>query len=149
MVATTCLSARLQALDNAVGAVKNKKAKIAALHQGSHPDFKEVFGLAYDPNIKFLLPSGVPPFKTSAHGIDSENILLSVIKRRKLAVYMAGQGYDKLTPVKRETMFMNLLTELHPDDAVLLCHLKDKKLPFEHLTKELIKEAFPQLAGQW
>lgn len=149
MPSIKCLADRLKEVDAAVGAAKSKKAKVEALKSHSHPDFKDVFGLAFNPAIKFALPEGAPPFKTTANGIDSENILNSVIKRKKLAIYMRGQGYDNMAAVQRESKFMNLLSELHPEDAVLLCYIKDKKLPYPNITIELVKEAFPILTKDW
>lgn len=146
---TQSLAEQLVALDAAVGAVKTRKAKVAALHKASNPSFKAVFGLAFDPNVKFLLPEGKPPYKTSADGIDAELIFTAVINRGKLAPFIAGNGYDNLKPLKREQLFLSMLSEIHPTDAELLCSLKEKKLPYPNLTKDLIKEAFPNLAGHW
>ena len=36
-------------------------------------------------------------------------------------------GNDALRPMKREQLFMQLLEGLHPDEAEIICLVKDKK----------------------
>ena len=50
--------------------------------------------------------------------------------------------------LRRETMFINILSGLHPLEAEILCLCKDKKLSTKYkITKELVAEAYPEV--QW
>ena len=50
-----------------------------------------------------------------------------------------------LQPMKRETMFVNLLETLHAEEAELLVLAKDRKLKYKGITKKLIQDALPGL----
>jgi hypothetical protein len=50
--------------------------------------------------------------------------------------------------LRRETMFINILSGLHPLEAEILCLCKDKKLNTKYdLTKEIVAEAYTDI--QW
>ena len=53
--------------------------------------------------------------------------------------------YPNLKQVKREQMFIELLENVAPADAKMLCAIKDKKLPFKGITEDMVREAFPGL----
>jgi hypothetical protein len=65
------------------------------------------------------------------------------MEARRLYLFLEG-GNPDIKKVKREQMFIGLLESIHPQDAELLCMIKDKKLP-ENITKEIINSAFPGL----
>jgi hypothetical protein len=50
--------------------------------------------------------------------------------------------------LKRETMFIEFLESMDPDDAKLIVSLKDKKSPYKGITKNLIKKTFSE-AKDW
>jgi hypothetical protein len=60
---------------------------------------------------------------------------------RKMPIFL--EGSSNINPLKREKMFIDLLESITPEDAKLLVSIKDKKLPFEGLTPETIKKAYP------
>jgi len=47
--------------------------------------------------------------------------------------------------IKRESLFIDLLESIHPEEAKLVCSVKDKKIPYKGITKKLVKEALPNL----
>ena len=50
--------------------------------------------------------------------------------------------------LKKETMFINILSSLHPQESEILVLVKDKKLQTKYnITKELVSEAYPDI--QW
>jgi len=63
---------------------------------------------------------------------------------RRLYLFIEG-GNPNLTQLKRESMFIDLLQSISPDDAKLLVAAKDKKLPYEGLTSATVLKAFPGL----
>ena len=46
---------------------------------------------------------------------------------------------------KREKIFLGLLESVHPKDAELVVGMINKKLPVDGITKNVVKEAFPNL----
>ena len=125
-----------------ISELKTTKEKVEAIV--THPRvaaFKAIFGLAYDQNIKWLLPEGEPPFRPT-DVLDVEGRLLSELRR--LYLFVEG-GNPDLTKTRREFLFIQLLESVHPQDAKLLIAMKDRKLPFKGLTKKVAQQAFPDL----
>lgn len=115
--------------------------RVALLQQNASQALLTVLKYAYDPSIKFLLPDTNPPYKPTDF-LDQENRLYSELRR--LYLFVEG-GNPNLTKLKREMLFIQLLESIDKNDAVLLCHIKDKKLPFKELNIKVIRKAFPDL----
>lgn len=125
-----------------VSKVKKKDERIEELRK--HIDNRamlQILQYALDPRIKWLLPEGTPPFKKNEY-IDQETNLYSEVRR--LYLFIEG-GNPGLTPTKREMLFIGLLETVAPDDALLLCAAKDKKLPWKTISADVVNEAFPGL----
>jgi hypothetical protein len=95
----------------------------------------------FDEKIEFALPEGKPPYKPCEF-LDQESRLYQ--ETRRLYLFIKG-GNDNLHPIRRETLFIQLLESIHPDEAELLIHIKDKKLPYRNINVNFVKEAFPGL----
>ena len=55
-------------------------------------------------------------------------------------------GNDKLSQMKRETMFIQLLEGLHESEAELLMLVKDKNLQSKYrITRALVEEVFDDI----
>jgi len=55
-------------------------------------------------------------------------------------------GNDSLSKTRRETMFIQMLEGLHPDEADLVCLIKDKNLTSRYkLSKQVVEQAFPDI----
>lgn len=121
--------------------LKTNKEKIQTLSSHRHREpLKAIIGLALNPNIKWLLPEGDPPYKPCE--FDSEGRLLG--EMRRLYLFVEG-GNPNLKQVRREQIFIDMLETVDPDDAKLLLAMKDKKLPFKSINKTLAKKAFPDI----
>lgn len=121
--------------------VKNVKERVEKLQLSCPPVIQSLLKYAFDPNIKFLLPEGDPPYKPCEF-VDQESRLYS--EARLMYLFVEG-GNPNLTKLKREMLFIQLLEGVHKDDAILLCSIKDKKLPFKTLNSDVVKKAFPNL----
>jgi hypothetical protein len=73
---------------------------------------------------------------------DLENILYT--ETRKFYLFVEG-GHPTLTQDKRERLFRAMLENVGSEDAELLIHVKDKKLPYPTLTKDVVLRIFPNL----
>ncbi len=119
-----------------------KDDKIKVLRDHVCQSLIDVLIGAYDDRVKWLLPPGNVPFKPAASS-GAESMLHS--QTRTFYLYVEGGGNDNLTQLRREVLFIQLLESVDPRDAVLMSHVKDKKLPYGSLTRELIDEAFPKM----
>ena len=108
-----------------VSKLKKREEKVNILRSNDSYPIRTILQGAFDPRIKWALPEGIPPYTPSTL-VDQENVLISDC--RKLIYFIEG-GAPNLRPLKRETMFIQLLEAVAPADAKMLCAVKDKKLP--------------------
>lgn len=125
----------------AVSKLKTNQEKIDALKSGDCYALRVVLQAAFDPNIKFALPEGTPPYKPNVL-VDQYHVL---IREARKIVYFIDGAYPGLNRNKREMMFIEMLENVDKDDALLLCSIKDKKLPFKGIKSEHVLEALPGL----
>ena len=124
-----------------------KKDKIAALQESrQQPHFFTMLKYIFKENIAWDLPEGTPPYKAQAKETDLQHVLFSEFRRVK--IFMMGE-YPQMKPIKRETLFIEFLESLDPDDAKLIIAMKDKKSPYKGLTKKTVLEAFPKDTAGW
>lgn len=124
-----------------VSKLKTNKEKVEALKFNNSFPLITILQGAYDPNVKWLLPPGEPPY-TPNKLVDQEHVLIK--ECRKLTYFVEGP-HPNLKQMKREQMFIELLENLAPADAKLLCAIKEKKLPYKGLNINIVREAFPGL----
>ena len=126
-----------------VAKAKNKKEKKEILlKHGNNGALREILKYTYDPNIKFLLPPGDPPYNSVVDETENPTYLYGLI--RKLYLFVEG-GNPNLKSQRREYLFIELLESVHPKEAEILLQMKDKKLKCNGLTYNLVKETFPRL----
>jgi hypothetical protein len=121
-----------------VGRLKHTQEKIDALKANDSFVLRAILQGAFDPNVKWLLPEGEPPYKPNEL-VDQEHVLIN--EARKLQYFV--EGFHDLPETKREMMFIELLEKVAPKDAELLCAIKEKKLHCKGITIFHVKEAFP------
>lgn len=119
----------------------NDEEKVKCLKANENSALLTVLKFCYDPNIKWALPAGDPPYKPCEYP-NVDNMLYS--EARRLYLFVEG-GNPNLKPLKRESMFIDLLQSITPDDAKLLLSIKDKKLPYPGLNANIVLKAFPNL----
>ena len=157
---------------DAASKMRSKALKVEVLQKYSHPSLKAVFIWNFDETVISLLPPGEVPYANNledetATGTLSEKIEDAVSKMGELRTTSLGSqdqgkasirkefqkfynfikgGNDGLSGIRRETMFINILTGLHPLEAEILILIKDKKLTDKYkITKEIVSEAFPDI----
>jgi hypothetical protein len=123
-----------------VGKLKRTQEKIDALAANDSLPLRIILQACYDPNVVWMLPPGTPPYKPNDL-VDQEHILIKDVE--KLKYYIKG-FYDDLPQLKRETMFVQLLENIAPKDAEMLCLIKDKK-PIKGITLEHVTKGLPGL----
>jgi hypothetical protein len=118
------------------------KEKVDRLQFYSCPALHAVLQYALDPRVEWLLPVGIPPYKPCEHLDQHGNLHRDV---RKLNNFVKGGNYPDMHPLKREVLFIQFIEGLDPEDAVLLCNVKDKRIPYKSITTKLVNSAFPGL----
>ena len=106
---------------------------------------KWMLRLNFDPNVKFLLPEGTPPYKKiEDRPMGYEEITLYKSQRR---FYIWMDPKQNLKQMKRESLFIELLESLHYTEADLICLIKDGKLneKYPSITESLVRKIFPEL----
>lgn len=124
---------------------KEDKDKAQVLKDNSSAPLKTVIGYAYDPRVKWMLPHGIGPYTENRdrEGMPRLNRIAS-----KLEYFVDGPSLIK-NRIKRENLFLSMLGEVDPGDALVLIAIKERKLPFESLTREVIEKAFPNMTKDW
>ena len=125
-----------------VNNAKDKPKKIEVLQQNDSVSLRQILKGAFDPNIKWDLPEGTPPYKENDAPAGTEHTLLAS-ETKRLWHFVVGAD-TKLSKTKKETMFIQILEGLHADEAKLLVNVKDKSLNkvYKGLTDAVVKEAF-------
>lgn len=115
--------------------------KVKCLQANDNSAIRTVLKYCFDPKVKWMLPPGAPPYKPCEFP-NIDNMLYS--EARRLYLFIEG-GNPNLKPLKRESMFVDLLQSIAPDDAKLLIAIKDKSLPYKGLTAKTVLKAYPGL----
>lgn len=119
---------------------KGTENKIEFLRKHFNPVLGQVLQYALDPKHIWLLPEGAPPYKPNEYP-DQQGVLYA--EARRLYLFLEG-GNSNLSPLRRETLFIQFIENVDKEDAIVILAAKDKKLPFK-LTRKLIEQAYPGL----
>jgi hypothetical protein len=124
---------------------KNKADKVTVLRQNETPGVRGVLRLNFDPNVKFDLPEGEPPFKKDKDkpiGYHETN-LITEVKR----FYIWADSRQNISKLRKEQLFVEMCEGLHYTEAEVLVLAKDRKLKerYKSLNEDLVREAFPGL----
>jgi hypothetical protein len=151
---------------------RSNAKKVEVLKTYEHDSLKTIFIWNFDESVISLLPEGDVPYanaeeQTVYSGTLSENLSREAaggesatgqdldgrgktsLRReyQNLYHYVKG-GNAGLNTIRREMMFINLLTGLHPKEAEVLILTKDKRLSDKYkISFENVKEAYPDI--QW
>lgn len=123
-----------------ISRIKSRNEKKAALQRlRGNKAFMTILKYAFDPKIEFELPEGEPPYKPCEF-LDQQNRLYQ--EARKFYIF-TKRGAPNLHPLKRESLFVDLLESIDPEDAKLVLAVKNKNIPYNGITKKLVEETFP------
>ena len=157
---------------DAASKMRSNAKKVEVLQRYKHPSVLTVCIWNFDETIISLLPEGEVPYGSNIEdetttGTLSEKINDAVSKMGELRTTSLGSndqgkasirkeytkfynfirgGNDSLSGLRRETMFINILTGLHPLEAEILILVKDKKLTDKYkIPKDVVSEAYPEI----
>ena len=151
---------------------RTKAKKIEVLQKYAHESIMALLIWNFDETAISVLPPGEVPYGNNKEdsmvtGTLSDKISDAVDKMSEMGSTSLGSqdqgqasirkeytkfynflkgGNDKLSSLRRETMFINILEGLHPLEAEILVLVKDKKLTDKYkITKEIAGAAYPQI----
>ena len=146
--------------------------KVEALKKFEHPCLKTIFIWNFDETVISLLPPGDVPYaaidgEAGFNGTLTEKIEDAISKMEELGTHSLGAndqgkttlrkeytkfynfvkgGNPSLSNLRRETMFIHILSGLHPLEAQIVCLIKDKKLETKYkITKDIVSNAYPDI----
>ena len=135
------LSEILRKVSNA----KTKKEKVELLRKHNNNALRQVLIINFDESIESVMPEGDVPYTPNDAPIGTDHSRLEQEYRGLYRFFKGGE--PRLTGLKRETMFVQLLEGLHQDEAELVVLAKDGKMndKYKRVTKAMVSEAFPQI----
>jgi len=123
---------------------KTNEQKVKVLKEYANDALKSLLIWNFDESIISVLPTGEVPFKPNENPLGTDH---SSLRREFKHFYnFVKGGNDTLPSIRRETIFIQILEGLHPNEAEVLCLVKDKQLQSKYkITKELVSEAYPDI----
>ena len=134
------LSEVLQKAHNA----KTKAEKVNILRTNKSDALVSMFIINFDESVVPVVPLGEDvPYRKNEAPAGTEH---SKLEHEARILFHFFKGGSKLTPIKRETMFIQLLEGLHQDEAEVVIKAVNKTLHKRYkITQSCVKEAFPEI----
>ena len=152
---------------------RSKAKKIEVLKKYEDISLKAILIWNFDESIISVLPEGEVPYagyddQNTYSGTLTTKLTEEVHKMHTTGSFSLGSsdqqghttirrewrnfyhfvkgGNDRMSAIRRETMFINVLEGLHPLEAEIVCLCKDKQLQSKYkITKEIVSEAYPDI----
>ena len=126
------------------GKIVKRDDRIKFLQLNKSPGLTDILRIQYDDTIVSALPEGAPNYRQDDAPKDYQYTILNKAYTQ-FKYFFKGPIANDMKPLKRESLFLNLLETLHVEEAELLVAAKDKKLKCKGITKKLVRDAFPNL----
>ena len=120
--------------------------KVEVLQEYETDALKAILIWNFDETAVSMVPEGEVPYEKNDVPIGTDHT--SLRKEWKNLYHFVQGGNNTLSPIRRETMFIQMLEGLHPDEADILCLVKDGRLGEKYkITKEVVGKAYSDI--QW
>jgi len=120
--------------------------KVEVLKQYSFDGLKAILIWNFDDTVISMVPEGEVPYERNEVPVGTDHT--SLRKEWKNLYHFVKGGNDSLSQTRRETMFIQMLEGLHPQEADILCLVKDKALASRYkINQSVVTQAFPDI--QW
>jgi len=124
---------------------KTVAKRVEVLQEHRYDALVSVLIWNFDDAAISLLPEGVVPYERNEVPVGTDHT--SLRREWKNLYHFIKGGNDTLSSLRRETMFIQMLEGLHPEEAKIICLVKDKNLTEKYkLTREIVAAAFPDIA---
>jgi hypothetical protein len=123
---------------------RSKAKKIDILREYADDALKSILIWNFDPTAISVLPEGHVPYKENEVPVGTDHT--SLRREWKNLYHFVKGGNDRLSAIRRETMFIQLLEGLHPQEAKIICLVKDKNLESQYkITYDMVVQAYPDI----
>lgn len=132
-----------------LGTIKAESNRVEWLQTnfGDHQPLRYILKMNYCGSIQSILPEGEPPFTKGDTDGPTPASLWSYLKTFPLVVRSAQSA--KMTMMRIEQLFVEMLEAIPVKEAELLCLAKDRMLEERYdISLDLINKAFPGLVVQ-
>jgi len=121
-----------------------KAERIAILQKYGQKNFQEFLIAVFNPNVVFDVE--IPQYRPAPEpaGLNFTYISSEVPKLYRFVKDHPARA-SNLSAEKKKSLLVVILESLHKDEAELLVKLINKNLEVKFLTKNLVKEAFPEI----
>ena len=127
-----------------VGEQRTKAKRVEILKEYRDDSLTAILIWNFDERVQSAVPDGQVPYKENEVPVGTDHT--SLRREWKNLFHFIKGGNDELSSLRRETMFIQMLEGLHPEEAKIICLVKDKNLAEKYkLTRELVAEAFPDI----
>ena len=118
--------------------------KVGVLKQYANPALKAILIWNFDETAVSAIPEGEVPYEKNDVPAGTDHT--SLRKEWKNLYHFLKGGNNSLSTMRRETMFIQMLEGLHPEEAEIVCLAKDGNLESKYkLTKGVVATAFPDI----
>ena len=125
---------------------KTKAKKIEILQEYESDALKSILIWNFDQTVISLIPEGSVPYTKNEVPVGTDHT--SLRREWKNLYHFVKGGNDKISTIRRETMFIQMLEGLHPEESEIVCLIKDKALEDKYnITYDVVRKAFPDI--QW
>jgi hypothetical protein len=125
---------------------RSRAKKVEILQEYESDALKALFIWNFDDTVISMVPEGQVPYKENEVPVGTDHT--SLRREWKHLYNFVKGGNDSLSSLRRETMFIQILEGLHPEEAKILCLVKDKALQSKYkITYEVVAQAYPDI--QW
>ena len=125
---------------------RTKAKKIEVLKEYDDLALKAILIWNFDPTAISVIPEGPVPYKENEVPVGTDHT--SLRREWKNLYHFVKGGNDRLSAIRRETMFIQMLEGLHPEEAKIICLVKDKNLESKYkITYDMVQQAYPDI--QW
>ena len=123
---------------------KTKAKKIEILKEYESDALKSILIWNFDQTVISLIPEGAVPYTKNEVPIGTDHT--SLRREWKNLYHFVKGGNDKISGIRRETMFIQMLEGLHPEEAEIICLVKDKILEDKYsITYDIVQKAYPDI----
>mgnify|MGYP003627579235 CR=1 FL=1 len=125
---------------------RSRAKKIEILQEYRNDALTSLFIWNFDDTVVSLLPEGDVPYKENEVPVGTDHT--SLRREWKHLYNFVKGGNNALSGLRRETMFIQMLEGLHPEEAKVLCLIKDKNLQTKYkINYDVVREAYTDI--QW
>jgi len=123
---------------------RTKAKKIEILKEYESDALKSILIWNFDQTVISMIPEGPVPYKKNEVPVGTDHT--SLRREWKNLYHFVKGGNDKISGIRRETMFIQMLEGLHPEEAEIICLVKDKILEDKYnITYDIVQKAYPDI----